>query len=77
MLRDLTDRMNVVAAETQRTITAGQTSGLSREAAVLAALIGVLGYLRVEGLPEAHILKLASEAVPVRYQLDGVMMVKE
>lgn len=63
-MHGLADHMNVVSAATMVTIEAGRKSGLSKDAAVLAALIGVLSYIRVDGLNEEAILQEARRAVP-------------
>lgn len=68
--------MNVVGAGVQAEIRAGREAGLSKEAACLAALIGVLSIVRVEGLDEGVLLKDACKAVPVRYQMEAVVSVK-
>lgn len=45
-------------------ITAGRHAGMSAEAAALAALVGALSTIRLEGLPEEHLIKEAQRAVP-------------
>lgn len=74
--KDLADRMNVVGSEVQRTIRAGRKAGLTSDAAVLAALIGVLSVIRVDGLNEEAILRDAKRAVPHRIPADGIMQVR-
>lgn len=69
--------MNVVASEVQRTVRASSESGLSKEAAALAALIGALSYIRVEGLREDRLLAEAQRAVPVRYQQELIHSVAQ
>lgn len=62
--QDLSNHMNVVSAASIGTIEAGRKAGLSKDAAILAALIGVLSYIRVDGLNEEAILQEARRAVP-------------
>ncbi len=62
--RAFADLCSVVAAQTQGVMKAGRVSGLSNEAACLAALIGVLSVIRVDGLNEEQVLKTARAAVP-------------
>lgn len=72
---NLADNMNVVASEVQSTIEASRVAGLSKDAACLAALIGVLSYIRVEGLHEHALLSEAMKATPIRHQLESIKVV--
>lgn len=58
----LQDLMNVVATSVTRTISSGCATGLSRDASALAAAIGVISYLRAEGVAESVIDTIVSEA---------------
>ena len=60
------DEMNVVAASIQRLIGAGRAAGLTNEAASLAAMIGLISSIRVDGLDEDTIIKEARKAAPMR-----------
>ena len=62
--REWADLMNVVSAQVVSCVTAGVKAGLTKEAAALAAVIGCLSVIRVDGLNEANILQMAKANVP-------------
>ena len=68
--RLLSAEMQVVAAEVCRTIKAGQRAGLTNDAAVLAALIGVISVIRVDMMNEESIFREARHACAVRHQVE-------
>jgi hypothetical protein len=72
--RDWAAEMNVVAAEVQKVIGASRRAGLSKEASCLAAVIGALSIIRVDGLPEERILREAIKAVPHRGPFDRLLV---
>jgi hypothetical protein len=57
--------MNGVAAIVHQAIRGGMRLGLSREAAALGAQIGVLSFMRVDGVNEDDVIREAKKAVPV------------
>lgn len=57
------EMMSVTTAVTHA-VSAGVRSGLSKDAAALAALIGALSVIRVEGLREEALIAEAKRAVP-------------
>lgn len=62
----LQQRMGVVAAATQQCVYAGVEAGMTTDAALAAALIGLVSLARIHGCPEEALWKTAREAVPVR-----------
>ena len=75
--RNFADEMNVIGSSVQRTILAGRKVGLTKEASCLAALIGVISCIRVDGLNEQSILQEALRAVPHKKQMEAIVGVKE
>jgi hypothetical protein len=67
------DTMQVVAAGVQQTIQAGRMAGLSAEGAALAACIGLLSVIRVDGLHEDHLWAQARRVTPTRYPVEGFL----
>lgn len=68
--------MGLTAADVQRDIDHGHLNGLSKDAACLGALIGVLSYIRLEGMAEESLLRAAQQAVPVRHQVESLRVVE-
>lgn len=62
---NLAAEMNGVASVVTRATNHAARTVLSKDAAALAAMIGVLSYIRVEGLNEQAILKEAQRSVPL------------
>jgi hypothetical protein len=57
-----TDEMQSLAAVVQSSIRMGVMAGLTQEAAGMAAMIGVINHLRVEGVDEDRVIREAKRA---------------
>lgn len=56
--------MNSLAATVQRAMRVALKAGLSTQAVSLAAQIGVLSFMRVDGVPEDLVIQEAKKATP-------------
>lgn len=72
---EFADHMNVVAAQVGAAIRDSRRAGLPAFESCLGAVIGVLSVIRVEGLPEDRILKMAIEAMPTKRQMESIAVI--